>query len=255
MDLQRQVAAAPVPGAGQPAAGVREAQQAAAQQVEQAGQIQLQATQRAQERTGQIAQLGEQARAQAAGADIAGRKIDLVREQRENESTLEKLGRDAKQELFDARIQFAKDESGRQLMNEGQLADWAVSNAKSTEELRDRTQTANLLHQRRMDMLQIGYEKVSTALRFEQAKTEQTRNHRRIQELAEAEQNLRLELQREQNDAKNKQAMWQTGGTIAGTVAGGVLGSAGGPAGTVAGASIGGAVGGAVGGVVGSQTQ
>jgi hypothetical protein len=239
MAVQRAVASAPVPGGGAPATGIREIQAAGAQQAAQSGQIQNQATEATQKATAQVAQAGLAQQAAANTADLSAKAADTERAGIAQGEQLAKLGSEFKQKLFDDRVKFAQDETGRKLLNEYQLAAWSVTKAKSQEALKDRMQKSELAHKRKIQMLEMAERKIAQALEFEQRKKEQDRNQKTLTDLAEAKRQMEAAIAKAQADAANTQAMW----TAAGTVVGAAAGIPGGPAGMAAGASIGGAAG------------
>jgi hypothetical protein len=240
MGVQRAVAQAPVPGAGAPGTSIREVQAAGAQQAAAAGQIQNQAAAQTAQQVTQVGQLvaAESGRAQA---EVTGaQKLDLATQTRLNEEALSGLGRDVKQKLMDERMEFRKDEAGRRVMNEYQLADWAVLKSKNHEELKGRLQKMELAHKRKMSLLQVAHQKIVDRLQFLQSEKNQNRDQSTMMELYKYKSALEEKMRREAADAANKQGMFTAAGTVAGAVVGAYFG---GPAGAAVGAQAGGAAG------------
>lgn len=236
LGVQRAVASAP------PATSLREVQQAGAAQVTAQAGIQQKAAEQTQSALGQVAQLGQAEQARANAEQLGQSRVAASQKARQNETELAGLGRDLKQRIFDSRTQFARDEQGRAVMNEYQLADWAVSKSKNAEGAKARMQEMQLAHERRMEMLRVAETRLTQAMEFEQKKSAQDRDNTTYERLARAKAAVAEKVRLEQADAANKQAMWQTGGTIVGAVAGLVV-TGGNPAGAAAGAALGGAAG------------
>ncbi len=83
------------------------------------------------------AEIEQAKRLQALGIDQDNRLSALTLKQRED---ISKLGRNVRQELFDKQLQFGKDERGRKFSNERQLADYAIANAHSEQDLAQKMQ-------------------------------------------------------------------------------------------------------------------
>lgn len=240
MGVQRAVAGAPASGSGQPGTSIREVQAAGAQQAAASGQI---ANQAAQQTAQQVTQAGQLVAAESgrAQAEATGQqKLDLATQSRMNEEALSGLGRDVKQKLMDERMQFRTDESGRKLMNEYQLADWAVLKSKNAEELKGRMQKMELAHKRKMQLLEVAHQRIVDAIEYEAKKGMQDRDQKTQMELYKYKAELEAKMRREAADQANKMGMYTAVSTIGGAVAGGLVG---GPAGAATGASLGGAAG------------
>lgn len=220
-----------------PGLGPRAAQELGAQQAAQAGQIQLgaaQQTQQQQQLLGQEA-LAERAREQR-GAGFA-QQIALGEQQREAADRLARIDRTLKSRLLDDQLQFRRDQAGQALLNERQMADWAVSKAQSAEEYASYAQAAQQVYERELQMLETANKKITQVLQQNYIKEGKPLDRQLRMKLAQQKKQLELEIQKKQNKAANNAAMWQAGGTIVGGVAGALLG--GGPAGAAVGASLG----------------
>lgn len=237
MGMQQAVAGAPAPGSGTPAPQRAEIQQAGAAQATQAGDIVNKAAAQTQKQLAQVGELGAAETARAGAEAVGLASVDAQQAETADGASLASFGRDVKQQLFDLRVQFDRDEAGRKLMNESKLIDHAITSTKSEQEFKSRMQSAQLMHEKRTSLLKIAHQKVVAAMEYASKSETQELDQASREGLAVARANLEREMQRSAADAANKQAMWQAGGTIVGAGAGAAFGQ---PA---AGAAIGGAVG------------
>lgn len=236
IQLQQAVARAPTGAAIAPAAqqtAAAAAAQTGSQQVEQAKQMVQQAGQ-----LGQL-QLGEQqmaAQQKIAQAQQAARQQEITSSER-----LGRLDLSAKKELYDSEIQFKKDEAGRTLFNERQLADYAARNARSEEEYKNYEQESELLHRRKLQAMETAYAVIEEDLRQKWLVAESARDQASQKRIMEIRAEIEKQKAKARARAANRASMWQSGGMIVGAGVGAVFG---GPAGAAAGAQIGGAAGG-----------
>lgn len=240
MQLQQAAQARPATAAIAPAA-----QAVGAQVAQNVGQQMVEAAKQTTQQAGQLGAQANQQQEQQVAGQVAALKQGVEKERLSNVQRLAALSEQAKQEVFDSRMRFDRDEMGRTHLNERQLADYLRLNAGSEEKLRDYQQKSELMHSRKMEMLAAVNRKLEQQMQFEAAKSEQARDQQLEKQLVEQKRAIERKMQREQAVAANNAAMWQTGGTVIGAVAGAPLG----PAGVVAGAAIGGAVG----SIIGSQ--
>jgi hypothetical protein len=159
---------------------------------------------------------------------------------------LARLGRNIKGELIDSRLQFQKDERGRKFSNERQLADYIASTAENRQDLNAKLSQMKQMHDRKILLMKQSQAQLETALERGFLKEQDDLDFQAKKELAQLKVNIENEIRREEAIAKNKQAMYQAGGTIVGAA----VGTLAGPAGTAAGAAIGGAAGSIIGGLV-----
>jgi hypothetical protein len=230
-DLQLQKAVAAVPQT----AGIGAAQQMGAITAQQQGQ---KAVAQAQQNVGQVQQAAGQAiqqQANVAQNQLALKQQSMQKQAASEEQQFAALAGQKKQELFDARKQFAEDEMGRKLLDVRQLADYARLNAESEEQLADYAQAAQQATDRDLQMWETAYKKIEQALQFEQQKSSQAKDHALYKELAEAKAAMEKEIQDKKNKAANRAQLFSTVGMIGGTA----IGSLGGPAGAMAGGTIG----------------
>lgn len=238
-DLQLQQAVARAPAG----AGVQQAQQAGAQQAAQAGQQTLDTQQTGMQQQGQVAQVAAQGQQQEQQSQQFGLEQGLESQKLDNVQKFANLSEAAKKEMFDSRMQFQKDENGREFLNERQLADYAKLTAKSADEFKNYAQQAEQAHTMQLQALETINKRLEMAMKNEASRKEEGLDMLNTREIAQMKSEVEARIQRENARAANRQSAWQAGGTIVG----GVIGILGGPAGVAAGASIGGAAGGAVG--------
>lgn len=238
MQLQQAVAAAPQ-GApiGQTAAqlGTASAQMAGQQAVQQAQQnVQQQ---------GQLGQLALGAQQQQLGADVFQAKGAAQQQEFEGAQRLARVSEEAKKSLYDAQMQFERDEQGRTLFNESQLDDYKRLNARSAEDLANYAQKAEQLSRKKIQMMEQAYKVINEDLNQKERLAEQSGDQMAKQQIAEKKAMVSAQMAREKarkanNDAKNQAMM--TGVSVAGGIAGAMLG---GPAGAAAGMAAGNAAG------------
>ena len=235
IQLQQAVAKAPTGAAIAPAA-----QQTAAAAVQQTGQQQAQAAQQMVQQAGQVGQLqlGEQKMSgqQAVfGAQQAAEKQEL-----DNVQRLSQLDMNAKKELYDNEISFKRDEAGRTLFNQRQLADYVKQNAVSDEQFKSYAQQAEQISKRNLQAMESAYNIIAENLKQQSAIAEQNKDQAAKKQIQEIQIELQKRMAKARARAANNMGAWTAAGTIAGAGAGALIG---GPAGAAAGASIGGALG------------
>jgi hypothetical protein len=249
IQLQQAVAKAPTGAAIAPAA-----QQTAAAAVQQTGQQQAQAAQQMVQQAGQVGQLelGEQKMSgqQAVfGAQQAAEKQEL-----DNVQRLSQLDMNAKKELYDNEISFKRDEAGRTLFNQRQLADYAKQNTISDEQFKNYAQQAEQVNKRNLQAMESAYNIIAENLKQQSAIAEQNKDQAAKKQIQEIQIELQKRMAKARARAANNMGAWTAGGTVVGAVVGGVAGSLIAPgAGTAAGAAAGASVGGALGSYAGSQ--
>ena len=161
---------------------------------------------------------------------LQNKALDLDRQEQELQKRLYGISRQKGQELFGKQMQFKKDELGRTMFNERQLADWKVTQAKSREELAEYEQQVTQLSQRRLKMLEMAQIALKQQLEQEYQKAEQDKNQELQIRLEKAVHNAKLKYQRAQAEAANRAAR----GSAIGGIIGGVVGLGAGIALTVA---------------------
>lgn len=242
--VQKAPATANIPEAAQ-MTGQTAAEQTGTQAVRQA-------TQNVQQQ-GQVAQtgLGEQ---QTANRQLGASLQQGAQEQQmDNVQKLGQLDAKLKQDIYDRNIQFQKDETGRAVLNETQLADYARLNTATDEQYKNAAQAAQQANARNIEMLETAHKKIIEDLDFRYQQAKQSGDNQTMQDIANMKTETDARMAREKARAANSAAAWRTGGTVVGSVVGGVVGSIFPGVGTAAGVVAGGAIGGAVGSFAGSQ--
>lgn len=232
--LQRAVATAD-PGS----LGIREMQQAAGQATQQAGAAQMQAGVEATKQAAGAAKLGVAEQQRADAERLAGQQRGVTQLQAGLQQQQSETERRIQREFVDAETTIARDRLGHEALTEGQLADWAVTRARSAEELAAYEQAATLAHDRKLKLLQTAHQRITDRLQLESDKRVQDRNMELMEKLKQDRISMEQAMQAAQAEAANKAAKWGAIGTVAGTA----VGAFGGPAGASAGGSAGEALG------------
>lgn len=209
LQLQQAVAKAPTGAAIAPAA-----QQTAAAATAQTGQQQAEAAQQMIRQAGQVGQLQLGEQQLAAQQKIAQQQQAARQQEIDSAERLGRLDLAAKQELYDKELEFKKDEAGRTLFNERQLADYAIRNARSEEEYKKYAQDAQLLAKRDLEATEIAFSLVMEDLKQRWSLAEQQRDQAAKEEIARIEAEARAAMERKRARAANSAAMWQAGGQI-----------------------------------------
>lgn len=228
------------------AATPRLAQSIGAQQASAAANIQLQAQQKTQQQaisTGQ--QIIAQDRMQRQ-QELFTRSQALSQKSRYLENELGRVSQSAKDKLFDQQLSFKRDELGRTVWNERQLADYKLATAKSDEDFLNYQQQATLLSERRLKMLTMAQRKLEQTLEQGYAANKQKLDQASKLKIMESLANLKKKMAREKARQSGNMAMWQAGGTIIGAGVGFVA-TGFNPAGAVVGAQMGAGAGTAIG--------
>lgn len=242
MQLQQAVAAAPAS-----TRSTQAAQQIGQQQAATAGKQMVESAAAATAPKGTLARMGGQAveeQQQQAQSRIAGLQAGSREQQMDNVQKFATLSEKAKQELYDKQMQFARDEQGRTLFNEQQLADWARTKAQSSEEFKNYAQQAEKLSKRRLQAMEYANKLVQEDLAQQYKIAEEQKDRKTAQDIRVMQQQAADRAEREKARHANGVGAWTTGGAIVGTAVGAYFG---GPAGAAAGGQLGGSIGGAVG--------
>jgi len=229
INLKQSIKAA-TPGAGPGAAQALGAAQTAAK-----GQPVIQAAQQTAKQTGQIAQMGLAETGLQAQQELGAAQRNVSGKQREYSDRLSKLGNELKDTLLDQNLEIRKDARGQALLNDRQLADYALATATSQEELKNYAQSMEQASSREMQMLEQAYNLITQQLTQMASKGELQMNQEQTMRLAQQKQALEQEIARKQKKAANKAGIIGAVFTIGGAVAGSYAG----PGGAAAGAQIG----------------
>lgn len=211
IQLQQAVAKAPTGAAIAPAA-----QQTAAAATAQTGSQQVDAAKQMIQQSGQMSQLklGEQqigAQQQVAQQQQAARQQEMT-----NVDRLGRLDMAAKQEIYDKELQFKKDEAGRTLFNERQLADFAIRNVKSEEEFKNYAQKAEMVSKRKIQAMETAYKIIEEDLKQQWLLAEQQKDQTAKERIVQIRRDIEARIQREKARAANNAAAWQAAGMVAG---------------------------------------
>jgi hypothetical protein len=244
MGLQRAVASSDAPTQR------ADVQAAGAQQATAAGGIATGAAEQQVKQAGQLGQLAVADQQTAAAVDVNQRRVAADNAVRQNEAEIAAMGLDLKQDIFDRQMKFEHDEAGRVVMNDAQIADWAILKAKDHQEFESRMQDMKLASERRSQMLEIAHKRIIQEMENISKGRILDANGKSMARLAQAKAEIEAKLERAAADAKNRQSMWTMGGTIVGGAAGAYFGD-----GNPAAIGLGMAVGGAVGSMAGSQAE
>lgn len=163
-------------------------------------------------------------RIQSAGLAYDNRLSFLSAKQKKD---LSRIGGDVKQQILDSRLAFDRDERGRKFNNERQLADYLAANARDEIEFQERMQMTMQAHKKKMQVLEVAFKDIERQLRQEMQTSEAEKNYEHQVELAAMKAALENEIQREENAAKNRGAIWNAASSMAGQ-AGQAIASAGG---------------------------
>lgn len=223
------------------------AQQLGSAMQAQAGQQMVETAKQNLQNQGQLAQSAVAEQKQQAGAEVSSAGQGLEQQKQDQLSRFANLSASAKQEMFDSRVQFQRDQNGKTLLNERQLADYAKMKAQSDQDFQNYAQKSDQLSRRKLATMQAVQAQLEQGLKQDQAEYQQlqdaiskggmTANQMVAAKQIAAEKAAKLEeLQRTQNDylaniqneTSSAQARMQQN-----TAIGGMLGTAAGYVGAV----------------------
>lgn len=222
------------------------AQQTGSSASQQAGQQMIEGATNQLAQQGQVAKLGNAETANANQAQVSSLQSGAREAAMDNAQRLDRVAAGAKAELYDRQMQFARDELGRTKFTNEQLADFAVSNAKSAQEYQNQAQTAQLATQRNMQMLEAAHGRIMEDLQFQYQQAKQSGDQDAMRQIRDKANSMDDMMAREKARAANKAAAWTAGGVLLGGAAGAAVGQS--AAGAQGGAGVGGALGGLAGG-------
>jgi hypothetical protein len=192
------------------------------------------------------AEIDSATRVSKLGMEQDNQLLDLSLRQRRE---LASIGRDVKDQIFDSRLRFEKDENGRKFSNERQLADWAISNAKTEQELQGRFREMQQASDRTIKLLEHSNNQIMEAINRGWLVKEQKLDYEQKRYLLDLKRKMDEKIAKERAKAANRMAVYQGVGMVAGAVIGSMVAPVGGTAlGATAGASAGAGVGTAVAG-------
>jgi hypothetical protein len=156
------------------------------------------------------------------GLDVDNNLSFMSTKQRED---LAKIGGDVKQQLFDSRMQFQKDELGRKFSNDRQLSDWAIASAKDEIELNTRLRELEQASTKELIMLEAANTRIAKALERGYLDDKRELDQNQTKALAQLKMQLDEKIRKKKAKAANDRLI--AGGviTIAGVATGGVGGA------------------------------
>lgn len=234
MQMQEQIKGMQAP------VGPMAAQQMGAQQAQQAGAINVQAAQQLQNQQVQAGQMGLQQQARTQRKEAFSDQIQLSQKQQEYANALNQLGNETRNELLDNQLRFQKDEAGRALMNDRQMLDYALTQAKSEEEFLQWSQGIQQVHERKIQSMEHASRILEEVLRKGHLKNKQQLDQAQRKEILQKKIAMDKQIAREraQKNSRNSMikgaltvigagiAVYATAGLAAPVVAAGVSGGA-----------------------------
>jgi hypothetical protein len=240
-DMQLQAAVAKAPASSPTTTTAQQTGSAAATQANEQGMTQAQQLIEGQAK---LATAGLQMKSNEVENNLAGQQLAARDNSMDNVQRLANISESAKRDLYDKQMSFQKDEDGRMMFNERQLIDYARSNAETEEQFQNYAQTADQIHDKKIQVLEAAYAKLDEQLKFEYAKNKQDQDQGLTLKLDKMKRDMEKKIREDKTRRANNQQAWKSGGQIVGAVIGGIYG---GPTGAAAGGQAGGAAGGAIG--------
>jgi len=228
-----------------PGAGVPQAQQLGAAQTAEQGKINLAAAQENQQQAGQVANVMQAQAGTEAQQRVGTQERAVAAQNRGYEQRLSALSNNLKNELVDKELTFTRNQAGQAVLNERQLADYAILSSKNQAEFEAKKQQAEQLYQKKVQFYETVAKKLENAAKAGYTAEGKKLDFESKKRMMENAQMMKDKARREANEAAAKKAKWAAGGTIVGAIIGGVIG---GPTGASTGGSIGGGMGGLMGG-------
>lgn len=229
-----------------PAAGTATAQTAGAQQAAAMAAPVVQAQEANQKQVGQVANVAQSQNAVESTQRVGAKESAVSGKSLEYAAKLAALNNKVKNDLLDQQLKFAKDERGRVMLNDRQLADVAILTAKNAEDLANYKQGVEQMNSRKLQAMETAYRQLEVAMKSGYTQDGQRLDFNTKSQIKDMMADAEKSMQDEKNRIANNTAMWGAAGTIVGSVVGGIYGGAGG-------AKAGGEAGGAGGGYAGSQ--
>lgn len=151
--------------------------------------------------------------------EIQQRKAELNQQHLQNEVKLTALNSVAAQRVYQEQIKFAKDEMGRTILNEAQLADWAVMNAKNAEQLKNYEQEISQALEKKRVLIEFASQKIIQSMEQEFQRADQEKQQQLQIDMMEFKKAAAAAREKAQAEAKSM----STGISAAFTVVGGVM--------------------------------
>lgn len=192
------------------------ASQQGAQDVAAVSQRRGQAAQAQTQQATQQAQFEEQKAKMSQARTLAEMQDTLSKQTRENEGRLFQLDQRLKDNLLDKQLTFQKDELGRALFNERQLADYKLATAKSQEDLKNYQQMVQQETQKKLQILEFAHNKMKQELANTMKLEESRKNNELKIRLQRAINEAEKKIAKEKADAANRAGMASGIGSILG---------------------------------------
>jgi len=189
-------------------------------------------------------ELKSQSRMLSKGLAVDNSISFLTQKQRED---LANISSATKNMLFDQRLVFNNSENQRKFTNSQQLADYAVSQAESKQDLEQKFSQMERASQMEMSALKHAHSMITNKMKDEFQRAEKQKDYAMLKRLSQMKIDMEKKIARKKAKAAANKSMIVGAFTVAGAVVGGIYG---GPAGAAAGASLGSAGGTAVAGQV-----
>ena len=196
-------------------------QQGGASLASGSGQQQAKLAQQSVSLAGQTGQAGLQSQQQASTQDLAERKLALDTQKTDLSNRLADLSEDTKNKILDDNLSFKRDEAGRAYLNERQLADWAVTKAKSQEDLLNYQQQAQQAYKQKAALLDAARNKIMQQMQNDEKLREQGVTLSRDTQLAQAKADLDQQIAANERAQQQSASIWGAASTVvvaAGTV-------------------------------------
>lgn len=190
-----------------------------------------------------------QAQQQAQARAQQQQQIGTQQLQQSLQSRLAKLSSTVQQSLVNEKMQFQSAQVGQGVLQATQLADWTATNAQSEQQLQDNMQTIQLAAQRKIDMAQMAYQKLSQYLQEIEAGKVQLMQGQSKADIQTAVNQAKLDFMHAQATKQGIMNAYAGGGTVIGAAAGALGGK---PENAGENAKAGGAAGGGAGSLFGS---
>jgi len=237
-----------VGGTAPAAATSTAAQGLGTEQAAATGNIQINQAKTNQQQLGQVAQQGVAQGQQENQAAKASASVALQGTQTDNAARLSKLSESSKNELLDKQLDFSKSQAQLGYLNQRQLADWAVTKAKTANDLKAYQQMSSEMADRKGEMLQAAHNKIQQELDNNTKSQVVKLDNATTMALEKQKKDLEAAIAKQKADAKNQATIWTMAGGVVGGVVGGIYG---GPTG----AGVGYAAGSGLGAMAGSATS
>lgn len=211
-------------------------QQAQQMGASMAGQAAAEKVGRAQEMiqtSSQLGKMGQRETQLAAQKELGALQSQAQQEQLNQTARLAALDDSAKREMFDAELQFKKDQANNTLFSERQLADYQRLKASRSQDFQNWAQRAEQLHARNVATLEVINARINEALQQEYRTGKQKLDQETTRQLGEMKRDVEMRLAKARAKAANTAASWGAVGSVL-TIAGGAALTA-----TGAGAAVG----------------